>query len=616
MKKIIQRHKKYGFLVFLLLVVSLSLGSCFRLDPPGPSVVVRASLKSDEQKKEEKDARVRRNRENIQSRYYARDREDTCSTDTNCRDDCDELYDADHGAYDECLKLKKTVVEDMKDIIRLLEDPSIGELINLESDVFTVLMALSVEPWIRVLRRSNRAESEVILSWIARNRDISEAVHDYGSSGGYTFEIYEGLRELLASAGGGDGECTRLENGLTANLNDSSFNFCSIARREENEYVILIVEGLQKAFECDSWSFDLETEPCSISLATAIEEILTNPTDEALRLIQPTELDAYLRNVTCSGGCWPTNQYGARRVLRWIASTPVITEVFRDLDTEGNTGNFRFLKFLLGKLHDSDYKEALSQSLDNGKSFIENAIPYQNQEALEWVHDFFARGSLCSSPTDYLCIFKQYCALEWSSNPLWESLLALENFNNFIERILHDEQPNNRYPDWWETKQQCTVRIRNCEGKCDNKYGDGCAGEVGGCQSACETTADSCKSDLSGCKGECNTDGGTCVENCGEDSDCKAGCTGTLKSCKESCESKIERCDSKQEECNEQCDSKQEECDDKQAECREACQVPVGGCQYLSAEDLQRDEIQWMCRNCDKTSCICDSDNYCPYPPL
>lgn len=614
MEKII----RYSVLIFVFVVVSFSVGSCFPLDPSGPSVIIRASLKSDSQKRIERETRVRRNRENIQSRYYARDREDTCSVDTGCRDDCGDLYDEAYDAYEECLKLRKTVVEDMKSIIRALENPSEG-LQNIDSSIFTALMALSVEPWIEVTRSANREDSELILSWIAQKRDISEAVHDYGSSGGYTtFEIYEGLRELLKSAGSGEGECAELEDGLTTGLNDGNFNFCSIAQRTENEYVVLIVENLQKAFKCNAWSFDPESEPCSISVATAIEEILENPTDEYLALIKPTDLEAYLRDLTCSDDCWESNQYGARKVLRWIANTPSITEVFRDLDTEGNAGDFQFLRFLLGKLS-NDYKEALSQSLDNGKSFMENAIPYQNQEALEWIHDFFARGggSLCSGgPTEYLCIFRQYCDLEWSSNPMWQSLLALENFNNFIERILHSEQPGLSYPDWWETKQQCTVRIRRCEEKCDNSYGDGCAGEVDDCQSACTTAEDSCRGALSDCKSDCDTDKDTCVDNCAaDDENCKPGCNSTFETCKQSCESKIERCDSKQEECSEKCDERKEECDEKLAECQEACQVPEWGCRYLSAENLLRDEIQWMCRSCTKTACTCDSDDYCPYPP-
>ena len=67
-----------------------------------------------------------------------------------------------------------------------------------------------MEPWVKALRRADREESELILSWMAQEREISQAIYDYDSKGGdYSFEHYEGLRELLVSVASGVGIAVR-----------------------------------------------------------------------------------------------------------------------------------------------------------------------------------------------------------------------------------------------------------------------------------------------------------------------------------------------------------------------------------------------------------------------
>ena len=52
---------------------------------------------------------------------------------------------------------------------------------------------------------------------------------------------------------------------MTRDLNDSSFKFCEIATRENNEYVTFIIADLRRLADCE-WRFDPEAEPCAISL--------------------------------------------------------------------------------------------------------------------------------------------------------------------------------------------------------------------------------------------------------------------------------------------------------------------------------------------------------------
>ena len=80
---------------------------------------------------------------------------------------------------------------------------------------------------------------------------------------------------------------------------------------------------------------------------------------------------------------------------------------------------------------------------------MENIILQPNDDALEWVHDFLGSPQIteldptCSSTRDYLCLFEHYCSFTWSDERMWLRLLQTQNVNNFIEKVLHEEQPYN-----------------------------------------------------------------------------------------------------------------------------------------------------------------------------
>ena len=257
----IQDEKKSFFATFPLMAF-LFLTSCIPQSTSDYSVVLHKS--SDSSDKKEKEAPTRRRRDEIRSNYFGRAGE-TCDEDDRCRDVCEELYDDDDGAQEDCFLLKEDVVDQLEEIVQTLEDdPTMGQLRRIDYKMFTLLMELSVEPWVKALRRSGRDEAELILTWIARDREISKIVSDYGSKGNYIFKHYAGLSQLLKAAstvGGSDNDCDKFKDGLTKELNDSSFNFCQIADRENNEHGPKIVEDLEELEEC-TWTFDSDTEPC------------------------------------------------------------------------------------------------------------------------------------------------------------------------------------------------------------------------------------------------------------------------------------------------------------------------------------------------------------------
>lgn len=262
MREVKIQDKKKSLFVAVPLMAFLFLVSCIPQSTGDYSVVVRKS--SDSSDETEKKTPTRRRRDEIRSNYFGKAGE-TCDEDDRCRDVCEELYDDDDGAQEDCFLLKEDVVDQLEEIVQTLEDdPTMGQLRRIDYKMFTLLMELSVEPWVKALRRSSKDEAELILTWIARDREISQIVYDYGSKGNYIFKDYAGLRELLTAASTisqDASNCDKFKDGLTKELNDSSFSFCQIADRENNEYGPKIVVDLEELEEC-TWTFDSNTEPC------------------------------------------------------------------------------------------------------------------------------------------------------------------------------------------------------------------------------------------------------------------------------------------------------------------------------------------------------------------
>ena len=211
---------------------------CIPLPGGGGSsaVVIQPSASSS---KKEEDKKIKRSRTELRAEYFAKNRGDACDDNRDCRDVCADLYSDDYGAQDECFKLRKTAVEDMETVVSILEDPSIGELKNINHKVFDILLEISVEPWVAAARRADRKEAGVILAWIAQSRNIAGVILDHGSTGDYVgYESYAGFKELLKAAdGSGSNDCEKYLHGFTKDLNDSDYNFCGIAGRENNTKV-------------------------------------------------------------------------------------------------------------------------------------------------------------------------------------------------------------------------------------------------------------------------------------------------------------------------------------------------------------------------------------------
>ena len=232
--------KPNGKAVFAAIALSFCGTACIPLPGGmgrGSSAVIVQSSGSDS-KKDDKE-KIKRSRTELRAEYFAKNRGEACDDNRDCRDVCADLYSDDYGAQDECFKLRETAVEDMETVVSILEDPSIGELKNIEHKVFDILLEISVEPWVAAARRADRKEAGIILAWIAQSRNIAGVILDHGSTGDYVgYESYAGFKELLKAAdGSGSTDCEKYLHGFTRDLNDSNYNFCGIAHRESNTKV-------------------------------------------------------------------------------------------------------------------------------------------------------------------------------------------------------------------------------------------------------------------------------------------------------------------------------------------------------------------------------------------
>lgn len=221
--------------VFFLAGAVLFIGACIpSMGGGGPSIVIQTSTDSDDTKTSPR-KRTNRSRTGVSPEFHARTDADACSG--HCKDICLDLYNDSLGAQEECLKLKKETVDDLDAIVSILADPEISELKAISHKIFKVFLSLSVEPWVKALRKADRKEAGLILAWIAQTKNISSVILEYGSTGDYAdFKSYEGLKELLkAISREGSTDCGRYVNSFfEETLNESGFAFCDIAVREGN----------------------------------------------------------------------------------------------------------------------------------------------------------------------------------------------------------------------------------------------------------------------------------------------------------------------------------------------------------------------------------------------
>ena len=277
-----------------LIGTAFFIGACIPfLGGGGPSIVIQGSTDSSEESSSRK--RTKKSRKELSSEFYAKTRADECEESRNCEDICFDLYNDSLGAQDECVKLKKEAVDDLDAIAGMLADPEISELKTIPHKIFEVFLGLSVEPWVRALRKADREEAGVILAWIAQTKNISAVILEYGSTGGYSgFKSYEGLKELLrAVSREGSTDCGQYKSGFEVEINNSGFSVCEIAVREGNTklYNTNAENGILGDFlrptECggdgtsDSgcWDVTIGNGSCTFTATTNIKDSDTCDTD-------------------------------------------------------------------------------------------------------------------------------------------------------------------------------------------------------------------------------------------------------------------------------------------------------------------------------------------------
>ena len=128
-----------------------------------------------------------------------------CETDDDCMDICEDLYDND-GAIDECGELRSSLVKEMEDLIDDIgdDDITVKELERYDEDVFRDMLEVSAYPWVYTISRrvSGSRHADTLLSWIANNCSILQAVIDFDGKADFSsdYKAYEGFAHLLEEA--------------------------------------------------------------------------------------------------------------------------------------------------------------------------------------------------------------------------------------------------------------------------------------------------------------------------------------------------------------------------------------------------------------------------------
>ena len=168
-----------------------------------------------------------------------------CKEDDDCEDICEDVYDPEEddqnfGKVETCLELPYDTVREFRYIMNFLEDPYASDLRNINGRVFSKLLDISVEPWVRstVSREVNTSEAATLLIWVARETDISTAIVDAYRNREREFNLYEGVANLFEEiesindpgCSGRDQRCAEMFNAIAkVAIQGDQFSFWNIA---------------------------------------------------------------------------------------------------------------------------------------------------------------------------------------------------------------------------------------------------------------------------------------------------------------------------------------------------------------------------------------------------
>ena len=215
--------------VFILCLTLLVSTYC--TTPAPPKVEIQIERNYDQKKQEDEDrAQVI---ENSKKRYKTKE----CSTDEDCEEICDDIFDRRKDKED-CEELPIAQVQRFEDLYETLKDPDEEGLRDINLEDLEVLMNVSIEPIDDVVKGLSRREVEDVLSWIAEEETVANLFEKEDDD----FAILEALLKAIHND---------VLPALNRTISDEDrFSFVELALDQENETAL---EWINDFFEeeCD-----------------------------------------------------------------------------------------------------------------------------------------------------------------------------------------------------------------------------------------------------------------------------------------------------------------------------------------------------------------------------
>lgn len=196
-------------------------------------------------------------------------------------------------------------------------------------------------------------------------------------------------------------------------------------REECEEYSVADIEAIDEVFKVLE---DPDTED--------LEDMNLNDL-EFLLDISPNPLEKAVSRMNSSSE--------RKDFLAWLASNSEAAHIVANAEDD-----FGIMKDLFGSGSATSIAQEINKSVDGGDNFVEIALDEGNEEALEWLHDFY--GDKCENADKYeKCIFKDYyCRLKLTGD-FKEEFFDIEFFEDMLDEILDSERDVNYTATAWGT---------------------------------------------------------------------------------------------------------------------------------------------------------------------
>ena len=179
-------------------------------------------------------------------------------------------------------------------------------------------------------------------------------------------------------------------------------------------------------------------EDLAIDQVEALQEVyeaLEKPTDEKLGYIDAVDFEDFVDIDDDARSLLKLMKdlkgSGSEKILAWIVEDSDVADIFKDADDE-----YKILTELLKNM-DSSPQEALGETIEDGKSFIELAIE-SNSTAIDWIFNMVEEECDGKAYGEELCAFQDWYCKTGLNDDGWTDFLSYSAFEGLMDDILSD----------------------------------------------------------------------------------------------------------------------------------------------------------------------------------